>query len=88
MKVADVRLKVVWLICSVMLVAIAWFAPTALQSLALAIAKVTSGAILGYWCDRGMFPYARPSASSPFVQWMFRRAAIVAACALAVALAV
>ena len=73
MKVADVRLKVVWLISSVMLVA---------------IAKVTSGAILGYWRDRGMFPYARPSASSPFVQWMFRRAAIVAACALAVALAV
>lgn len=64
---------------------------------AWALAQLCAGAWLGYWIDRNIFCYARPGRarfrdSSPEARhivclWMLRRAAIVAAAIIALALA-
>jgi hypothetical protein len=78
-----------WTILAVALVGIIGvIAPQQLPVVLYKLALVIIGGIVGYWLDRGLFPYARPheqynSASSP-VQGMscLRRALIVIACVL------
>lgn len=52
---------VVWLVVSVVLLAgIALISPQQLPVVLYKIALVTIAAVLGYWLDRTLFPYARP----------------------------
>ena len=97
-----------WLYVSLVLaVAILLLAPYQLPVTLYKLSLITTGAWLGYWLDRALFPYARPGC---FIQWgaspggpgvvlamseaqvrafaaaMLRRALIIAAVVIAVAL--
>jgi hypothetical protein len=97
-----------WLYVSLALaLAILLLAPYQLPVTLYKLSLITSGAWLGYWLDRALFPYARPGC---FIQWgaspggpgvvlsmtdvqvkafaaaMLRRALIIAAVVVAVAL--
>ena len=65
-----------------------FIAPIQLTVTAYKLSLVTLAAWLGYWLDRWIFPYARPHDElNPVACWyMLRRAIIVAATILAVAL--
>lgn len=61
--------------------------PVTLYKLSLAVA----GCAVGYWADRGLFPYARPDGDfcEPGIETaaaMIRRAIIVAACVVSLSL--
>lgn len=84
-----------WVFVSLLLIAaIATIAPHQLGVVIYKLALVTLGAVLGYYIDRALFPYARPhkmAATSPEVDrnahWaqslaMLRRAIVVLACIL------
>ena len=76
-----------WL--AITLVLLAAIAATAPQLLAVDLHKVSLialGAWLGYWIDRGLFPYARPDRSLLRHEAALRRAIIVAAVILGVSL--
>lgn len=84
------RLWKTWLVTALLLGVVAWLNS---EQIAVAIKKVallTLGAGLGYGLDRALFPYARPHAlvdGETFRMAMLRRAIIVAASVLAIALA-
>lgn len=72
-------------------------APQQLPVTAYKLSLITVAAWIGYWADRGLFPYARPDAFLPNIEIqshasaafgvaMMRRAIIVAACIIGVAL--
>lgn len=82
------RLKVAWALAIILVGYIAITATVALQSIALVACKLVIGAIVGLHADRGLFPYARPSYESPFNQWQYRRAAIVCAAMLGMAIGI
>lgn len=81
-----------WTLTTILLMAVLFAlraeqAPVILYKLCL----VTAGAVLGYWIDRALFPYARPHTQigSFTVFWallMIRRAVIVFACILGLTL--
>ena len=50
-----------WLIVSLaLLVVLAFAAPAQMPVILYKVALVTLGAVLAYWLDRALFPYARP----------------------------
>ena len=72
---------------------IALCAPHQLPVTLYKLSLVTLAAVVGYWIDREIFPYARPDRFDPvaglgyeFAFSMLRRAIIVAACILGVGL--
>lgn len=90
-----------WLIVAIVLtVAIAMIAPHQLPVTAYKLSLVTLAAVVGYYIDRSLFPYARPDTfrhwrgqflvDSPeavvFAIAQVRRALIIAACMIAVSL--
>ena len=88
---------IIWLIISIPLILlIAFISPQKLDLLVYKAVLITFSAWLGYRIDRGLFPYARPDrlAEEPampdsdlaFSSAMLRRAIIVAACVLAMAI--
>ena len=78
-----------WLFFTVLLIlAIAWLSPPQLPVMLYKVAMVTMGAVLGYWIDRALFPYARPHKCKDWAYslTMLRRALIVLACVLGMTL--
>ncbi|WP_114145773.1 putative holin [Escherichia coli] len=83
-----------WLVASVVLFAlIALISPQQLPVVVYKLSLISLAAVLGYWLDRSLFPYARPnyfqSAENEqrlFAAALLRRAVIVAAVCLAVAM--
>lgn len=84
-----------WLLITLILIGlIAWLAPQQLPVSLYKLSLITMAAVVGYWIDRSLFPYARPDdrslATSDVLQAcaMLRRAIIVGAAMLAVSLGV
>ncbi|ECA8970980.1 hypothetical protein ETB55_11580 [Salmonella enterica subsp. enterica serovar Omuna] len=83
-----------WLVASVVLFAlIALISPQQLPVVIYKLSLISLAAVLGYWLDRSLFPYARPNwfqtdhnERMVFAAAMLRRAVIVAAVCLAVAM--
>lgn len=78
-----------WLLVSLVLAGlIAVIAPQQLGVTAYKLSLITSAAWVGYWIDRGLFPYARPDKGQDYLmgEAMHRRAIIIAACVVGVAL--
>lgn len=74
-------------------------APHQLEVTAYKLSLITAAAVAGYWIDRSLFPYARPDRFLPpsvgvdsysialaFAAAMLRRALVIAACVIGVAL--
>jgi hypothetical protein len=79
---------------AVILIVLIWYiAPAQLPVILYKLALVTLAAVLGYWLDRHMFPYARPMESilhfEPTIQRYreYRRVAFVVGTMIAFALA-
>jgi len=50
-----------WLVVSALLLGvIAWSSPVQLPVVLYKAALLALGTVIGYWADRGLFPYARP----------------------------
>ena len=88
---------IIWLAISIPLfLVVAFLSPQKVDLLVYKSVLITFSAWLGYRIDRGLFPYARPDrlAEEPampdsdlaFSSAMLRRAIIVAACVLAMAI--
>lgn len=84
-----------WLLITLVLIGlIAWLAPQQLPVSLYKLSLITMAAVVGYWIDRSLFPYARPDNPSldPYdlliAAAMLRRAIIVGAAMLAVSLGV
>ncbi|WNZ51584.1 putative holin [Enterobacter hormaechei] len=82
-----------WLVSSVLLFAlIGWTSPAQIPVTIYKLSLVSLSAVLGYWLDRSLFPWARPDSFCPWEELlccaaaMIRRAILVAATCLAVAL--
>lgn len=84
-----------WAIVALLLqIVLAVLAPQQLPVLLYKVALVTQGAVLAYWIDRALFPYARPhvllrrvdDCYYPAALAMLRRALIVLACVLGLTL--
>lgn len=82
-----------WLFFAAALVAaIAITAPQNVPVVGYKLALATTGAVLGYWIDRGLFPYARPhlvSAKEGVAEGQvaqIRRAIVVAAVIIGITL--
>lgn len=74
-----------------LLLALYLVAPHQLPVVLYKCALVTAGALMGYWLDRVVFPYARPHALQGGDHWrsnlaMLRRAIIILACVLGLTL--
>ena len=71
-----------------LLIGLYLIAPSKIAVVLYKAALVTGGAVLAYWIDRALFPYARPdqvrSAHQPWAG--IRRALIVLACVLGLTL--
>lgn len=69
---------------------VGWLAPHQLEVTLYKLSLVTLAAWIGYWIDRGLFPYARPHVfiedGGPAGLMMMRRAVIVGCSMLAVSL--
>lgn len=56
-----------WLLITICLMAAIWFvAPQQLPVSLYKLSLVTLAAVVGYWLDRSLFPYARPDAFQEF----------------------
>lgn len=84
-----------WILITVVLIGlIALFAPQQLPVSLYKLSLITMAAVVGYWIDRSLFPYARPNDRSLDTfellraTAMLRRAIIVGAAMLAVSLGV
>jgi len=82
-----------WLLITlVLLAAIAVLSPQQLPVSLYKLSLITMAAVVGYWIDRSLFPYARPDnpqlLTAPVMQAcaMLRRAIIVGCAMLAVSL--
>lgn len=83
----------VWLITAILLLAlISWTSSAQVPVIIYKLSLVSLSAVLGYWLDRSLFPWARPDSFCPWEESlccaaaMIRRAIIVAAICLSVAL--
>lgn len=96
-KKAATSRMIIWLAISIPLfLIVAFLSPQKIDLLVYKAVLITFSAWLGYRIDRGLFPYARPDrlAEEPampdsdlaFSAAMQRRAIIVAACVLAMAI--
>jgi hypothetical protein len=84
-----------WMLVTLLLIAlIAALAPQQLPVSLYKLSLITMAAVVGYWIDRSLFPYARPDNQSiqPYdmivAAAMLRRAIIVGCAMLAVSLGV
>lgn len=84
-----------WLLVTLVLIGlIAWLSPQQLTVSLYKLSLITMAAVVGYWIDRSLFPYARPDdlslSTSVIAQSaaMLRRAIIVGCAMLAVSLGV
>lgn len=93
-----------WALIALSLVALTWLAePTRLPSVAAKLANIVLAGVVAYWFDRGVFYYARPDrymgqygrdgdverpCQELFIAACQRRATIIGAAMLAVALGV
>ena len=84
-----------WLLITLGLLAlIYWLSPQQLPVSLYKLSLITMAAVIGYWIDRSLFPYVRPTAEllktseSLMVSAQLRRAIIVGAAMLAVSLGV
>ena len=91
-KITPPRLFV-WLITAILLLAlISWTSSAQVPVIIYKLSLVSLSAVLGYWLDRSLFPWARPDSFCPWEESlccaaaMIRRAIIVAAICLSVAL--
>lgn len=82
-----------WLVASVALfVVIGWTSSAQIPVVIYKLSLVSLSAVLGYWLDRSLFPWARPDSFCPWEEArccaaaMIRRVIIVAAVCLSVAL--
>lgn len=82
-----------WLIAAIILfVLIGWISAPQMPVVIYKLSLVSLSAVLGYWLDRSLFPWARPDSFCPWEESlccaaaMIRRAIIVAAVCLAVAM--
>lgn len=81
-----------WLLFAILLtVLIAVIAPHQLPVTAYKLSLISLAAVAGYWLDRRLFPYARPDdlGLAPGIETagaQLRRAMIVSACIIGVAL--
>lgn len=84
-----------WIIVTILLTLLIYFlAPQQLPVSLYKLSLITTAAVVGYWIDRSLFPYARPD--NPSIQpydmiiaaAMLRRAIIVGCAMLAVSLGV
>lgn len=78
-----------WTLITVcLLIALYLIAPTKIAVVLYKAVLVTGGAVLGYWIDRALFPYARPDRVRAVHQpWAgLRRALVVLACVLGLTL--
>ncbi|HHC4736200.1 TPA: putative holin [Escherichia albertii] len=82
-----------WLAAAIALIAlISWTSSAQIPVVIYKLSLVSLSAVLGYWLDRSLFPWARPDFFCPwkeprcYAAAMIRRAIIVAAVCLSVAL--
>lgn len=83
-----------WLVIAATLTGIIYvIAPQQLPVTLYKLSLISIAAVVGYWIDRSLFPYARPDvflndgpADVAFSAAQLRRAIIVAACVIGVAL--
>lgn len=79
-------------IAAVLALAIGIIAPHQLPVTLYKLSLVSLSAVVGYWIDRSLFPYARPDCflvggrDQVFSAAMIRRAVIVCACIIGVSL--
>lgn len=83
----EIRLKYTFAVLVITTGIIGWVYPQQLGVLLNKLNALALGAVAGYLLDRGIFPYARPGEAEKDDAWMMRRAIIVAASILGVALA-
>lgn len=81
------RLKWATLIALVSTLTIAVVYPHQIGVLLFKLNALALGAVCGFWLDRGIFPYARPSPDNPDARWMYRRVGLMACGILGFALA-
>jgi len=77
-----------WLLSAAGIAALWWLAPHQLPLLVWIATQTAVGGVCGYWLDRAMFPGARPGDVDPAEarHARYRRALLIAAGALAVAI--
>ena len=81
-----------WMVITLLLVTMVYASAPHLLGVSLyKLSLVTLAATVGYWIDRGLFPYARPNdirLTDPIERSaaMIRRAVIVGACVVGVSL--
>lgn len=96
MKIADKLPRMAdWIIITILLsILIYLLAPQQLPVTLYKLSLITTAAVLGYWIDRSLFPYARPDSLSIqphdilIAASMLRRAIIVGCAILGVSLGV
>lgn len=80
----------VWIIIALALtLMVGVLAPHQLGVTLYKLSLVSLAAVLGYWIDRSVFPYARPHETAPkelSVKTQIRRAIVIAAVIIAIAL--
>lgn len=84
------RLSFFSILAVVLLVVIYLLSPQQLPVIVYKLSLVLLAAVLGYWLDRHLFPYARPHMAhvpSDQLAMMYRRAILVGAAMVAFALA-
>lgn len=83
-----------WMLISVLLLfSVAAISPKEIPVILYKLSMVTTGAVLGYWIDRALYPYDRPHSYAeagedliPRGLAMLRRALVVIACVLGLTL--
>lgn len=73
-------------VAAVLVALVFWASPAQFPVVLHKLALITLGGFVGYWLDRHLFPDARTSKNCPS-PWMIRRAIIVAACVVAIGIA-
>jgi hypothetical protein len=89
-EVREMRLKSMWLIVILTTAMITIWYPQQLGVLLVKVNSLAVGAVAGYWLDRLTFPFARPDCGREDrieVAYMYRRAALMAAGVIGIALA-
>lgn len=85
--IKETRLKGTAVLAIITTAAVALMFPQQLGVLLFKANVLTCAAIAGYFLDRGIFPYARPSETKPESAWMMRRTALVVGVMIAASLA-
>lgn len=71
-----IRLFDLILLTLVLLVAVAVIAPMQLPVSLYKVSLISLAAVIGYWLDRSMFPYARPDGYLETPNWQTHRKAV------------